>query len=163
LDVAYVGLAQTYARQANDAEAIKVLESARQTNPGKYLLEYYFGMIANRLGRYDEARAALENAARLDPRSPDPQFELGKLFESQQDWERAQQAFERVIALRPEFSPAHYQLSRIYARLGLRAEAAKESELTSSLVESQRDQAFRDQRARAGSFRATTAGSPAEQ
>ena len=162
LDVAYVGLAQTYARQSNDAEAIKVLESARQTNPGKYLLEYYFGMIANRLGRYDEARAALENAARLDPRSPDPQFELGKLFESQQNWERARQAFERVIALRPEFSPAHYQLSRIYARLGLHTEAAKESELTSSLVESQRDQAFRDQRARAGSFKAATAGSPAE-
>ncbi|MGA8780697.1 MAG: tetratricopeptide repeat protein, partial [Terracidiphilus sp.] len=163
LDVAYVGLAQTYARQSNDVEAIKILESARQANPGKYLLEYYFGMLANRLGRYDDARAALENAARLDPRSPDPQFQLGELYESQQDYQKAQQAFERVVALRPEFAPAHYQLSRIDARLGLRAEAAKESELTSALVNSQRDQAFRDQRARDGSFKSGADGSPVEQ
>jgi len=163
LDVAYVGLAQTYARQGNDAEAIKILESARRTSPGHYLLEYYFGMLANRLGRYDDARAALENAASLDPHSPDPQFELGKLFESLQDWQEARKAFEHVIALRPEFAPAHYQLSRIYARLGLHAEAEKEAELTSSLVEAQRDQAFHDQRVRAGSFKASTAGSHAEQ
>jgi tetratricopeptide (TPR) repeat protein len=85
------------------------------------------------------------------------------LFESRQDWQEARKAFEQVIALRPEFAPAHYQLSRIYARLGLRAEAEKESELTSSLVEAQRDQAFRDQRVRAGSFKASTAASHAEQ
>jgi tetratricopeptide (TPR) repeat protein len=120
-------------------------------------------MLANRLGRYDDARAALENAASLDPQSPDPQFELGKLFESRQYWQEARKAFEHVIALRPEFAPAHYQLSRIYARLGLHAEAEKEAELTSSLVEAQRDQAFHDQRVRAGSFKASTAGSHAEQ
>jgi protein O-GlcNAc transferase len=159
LDVAYVGLAQTYARQANDAEAIKILETARAANPGHYLLEYYFGMLANRLGRYDEARAALENAARLDPHSPDPQFELGKLFESQQDWANARLAFAHVITLRPDFAPAHYQLSHVYARLGLRTEAQKEAELTSSLVEAQRDRALRDQRARAGSFKPEMTGS----
>jgi tetratricopeptide (TPR) repeat protein len=120
-------------------------------------------MLANRLGRYDDARAALENAASLDPHSPDPQFELGKLFASRQNWEEARKAFEHVTALRPEFAPAHYQLSRTYARLGLRAEAEKEAELTSSLVEAQRDQAFRDQRVRAGSFKASTAEPHAEQ
>jgi protein O-GlcNAc transferase len=163
LDVAYVGLAQTYARQANDAEALKVLESARRTYNGHYLLEYYFGMLANRLGRFDDARTALENAAKLDPRSPDPQFELGKLFESQQDWEKARLAFKRVVALRPQFAPAHYQLSRVYARMGLHSEASAEAKLTSSIVESQRDQAFRDQRARAGGFKTSSAGSHAEQ
>ena len=162
LDVAYVGLAQTYARQDNDAEAIKILESARKVIPGHYLLEYYFGMLASRLGRYDDARAALENAAKLDPRSPDPQFELGKLFESQQDWANARQAFEHVIALRQDFAPAHYQLSRVDSRLGLHEEAQKEAERTTSLLQSQRDQALRDQRARAGNFKPSSAAAPAE-
>ena len=44
LDAAYVGLAQTYVRQSNDAEAIGILEAARSKRPGRYLLEYYFGL-----------------------------------------------------------------------------------------------------------------------
>jgi tetratricopeptide (TPR) repeat protein len=36
LDAGYVGLAQTYARQTNDAEAIKILEAARSKRPGSY-------------------------------------------------------------------------------------------------------------------------------
>ena len=47
---AYVGLAQTYARQGNDTEAIRILEAARSKSPGRYLLEYYFGLLASRLG-----------------------------------------------------------------------------------------------------------------
>ncbi len=49
LDVAYVGLAHTYAREANDTKALEVLESARAKHPGHYLLEYYYGMLASRL------------------------------------------------------------------------------------------------------------------
>ena len=59
LDAGYVGLAQTYARQSNDAEAIRVLEDARAKWPGHYLLEYYFGLLASRLGREQEAIDAL--------------------------------------------------------------------------------------------------------
>jgi tetratricopeptide (TPR) repeat protein len=153
LDVAYVGLAETYSRQANDRDAIQILESARQARPDHYLLEYYFGMLASRLGREKDALAALNNAARLEPGEADPQFELGKLYVSQEDWPEARQAFERVIAIRPQFAPAHYQLSRVCTRLGISAEAAHEAQLAHTLVDAQRDQAFRNQRARGGSFR----------
>ena len=57
LDAAYVGLAQTYSRQGNDLEAIHILEAARTKLPDRYLLEYYFGMLASRLGRGQEAIA----------------------------------------------------------------------------------------------------------
>lgn len=153
LDVAYVGLAQTYAREANDAEALRVLESARASHPDRYVLEYYFGMMASRLGREQEAEAALKNAARLQPQSPEPWFELGKLYESKQEWEQARDALLRVIALNPQFSPAHYQLSRVYTRLGLSSQAAEQAELTRSLVNNQRAEALRKQRERDGSFK----------
>lgn len=152
LDAAYVGLAQTYAREGNDVEAIHILEAARAKLPGHYLLEYYFGMLASRLGREREAVEALESAAQLEPKSLNPFFELGKIYASRQDWSRARQALEHVIQLNPQFQPAHYQLSRIYARLGLNSQAAQEEQLTRRLLDEQRDTALRRQRDRGASF-----------
>lgn len=152
LDAAYVGLAQTYARQANDVEAIHVLEQAREKRPGHYLLEYYFGLLASRLGREQEAVVALERAVQLDPMSPDPWYELGKLHELQQDWPLALEALEHVLALNPQFAPAHYQLSKVCAHLGLDQRSKQEAEQTHILVDAQRDQALRKQRERAASF-----------
>src|ERR1019366_2687446 len=142
LDAAYVGLAQTYARQANDLEAIHVLEDAREKLPNHYLLEYYIGMLASRLGREQEATVALEQAAKLQPQSADPFFEIGKLYESRQDWVQARQALEHVVDLNPQFAPAHYQLSRIYAHLGLNSKAEQEAKQTHALVQAQRDEAL---------------------
>jgi tetratricopeptide (TPR) repeat protein len=156
LDVAYVGLAQTYARQANDVEAIHILEAARDELPGHYLLEYYFGLLASRLGREQEAILALEKAAQLEPNSPDPFYELGKLYGAQQNWPQARQALEHVIELNPKSSPAHYQLSRVYAHLGLNSRAEQEARQTHTLVDAQRDQALRKQRERAASFQPET-------
>jgi predicted Zn-dependent protease len=156
LDAGYVGLAQTYARQGNDTEAIRILEEARSKRPGHYLLEYYFGLLASRLGREGEAIVALESASKLEPKSPDPLFELGKLYESKQDWPRAKKAFENVIELNSQFAPAHYQLSKVYEHLGLRAAAEQEAQKTHSLVNAQRDEALLNQRERAGSFQPQT-------
>jgi tetratricopeptide (TPR) repeat protein len=160
LDAGYVGLAQTYARQGNDTEALGILEAARSKSPGRYLLEYYFGLLASRLGREDEAIVALERAAQLEPKSPDPSFELGKIYVSKQDWPGARKAFEHVVALNPQFVPAHYQLSKVYAHLGLIAESQREAQQTKNLVNTQRDEVLRKQRERAGSFQPQIAATP---
>lgn len=152
LDAAYVGLAQTYSRQANDAEAIHILEVARKQFPGHYPLEYYFGLLASRLGREQEAIVALETAAQLEPKSSDPLYELGKLYAAQQNWPQARQSLEQLIALNPQFAPAHFQLSHVYAHLGLASKAQQEAEQTHALVDTQRDQALQKQRERAASF-----------
>jgi tetratricopeptide (TPR) repeat protein len=156
LDVAYVGLAQTYARQANDTEAIHILEAARDKLPGRYLLEYYFGLLAGRLGHVQEAILAFEKAAQLEPNNPDSFYELGKLYGAEQNWPQARLALEHVVELNPESSPAHYQLSRVYAHLGLNSRAGQEARQTHALVDSQRDQALRKQRERAASFQPVT-------
>ncbi len=160
LDAAYVGLAQTYARQSNDPEAIDILEAARSKRSGRYLLEYYFGLLASRLGRDEEAIVALERAAQLEPRSPDPSFELGKIYASKQDWPDARKAFEHVVGLTPLFAAAHYQLSQVYAHLGLHAEAQQEAQQTKTLVNTQREEVLRKQRERAGSFQPQTPATP---
>jgi tetratricopeptide (TPR) repeat protein len=160
LDAAYVGLAQTYARQANDVEAIRILETARDKLPGHYLLEYYFGLLASRLDREQEAILALEKAAQLQPKSQDPFYELGKLYRAQQNWPQARQALEHVIKLNPQFAPAHYQLSRVYTHLGLNSRAEQEARQTHTLVDEQRDQALRKQRERGASFQSQPPAAP---
>jgi tetratricopeptide (TPR) repeat protein len=160
LDAGYVGLAQTYARQGNDAEAIRILEAARSRAPGRYLLEYYFGLLASRLGREDEAIVAVKRAAQLEPRSSDPSFELGKIYASKQDWRNARNSFEHVVGLNPQFAPAHYQLSQVYAHLGLHAEAQQEAQQTKTLVNTQRNESLRKQRERDGSFQPQAAATP---
>jgi protein O-GlcNAc transferase len=160
LDAAYVGLAQTDARQGNDTDAIHILESARAKLPDHYPLEYYFGLLASRLGREQEAVAAFENAARLQPSSPDPFFELGKLYSSQQNWPQARQSLERVVELNPKFIPAHYQLSHVYAHLGLNSKAEAEAQQSHALLDAQREQALRQQRERGASFQPHPADSP---
>ncbi len=160
LDVAYVGLAQTYARQANDTEAIRILESARKKRPDHYMLEYFFGLLASRLGREQEAIVALEKAAQLQPRSINPFNELGKLYVAQKNWPQARLVLEHVIELNPQFMPAHYQLSRVYAHLGLNARAEQEAQQTRILGEAQREEALRKQRERAASFQPQTPATP---
>jgi tetratricopeptide (TPR) repeat protein len=163
LDAAYVGVAQTYARQANDVEAIHVLEAAREKLPGHYLLEYYFGLLASRLGRDQDAIVALEKASQLEPNSSDPFYELGKLYNSHQDWPRARRALEHVIALNPQFAPAHYQLSRVYAHLGLSSQSEQEAKQTHALVDAQREEALHKQRERGVSFQPQTPAKHATQ
>jgi tetratricopeptide (TPR) repeat protein len=160
LDAGYIGLAQIYARQGNDAEAIRILEAARSRSPGRYLLEYYFGLLASRLGREEEAIGALERAAKLEPRSADPSFELGKIYASKQDWPDARKAFEHVVELNPRFAAAHYQLSQVYAHLGLHAEAQQQAQQTKTLISTQHEEVLRKQRERAGSFQPQTATTP---
>jgi tetratricopeptide (TPR) repeat protein len=152
LDAAYVGLAQTDARAGNDLDAIHILEAARTKLPNHYPLEYYFGLLAGRLGREQEAIVAFENAKRLEPTSPDPLFELGKIYSSQQNWPKARQALERVVELNSQFVPAHYQLTRVYAHLGMNSKAESEAQQSHALLDMQRDQALRKQRERAASF-----------
>jgi tetratricopeptide (TPR) repeat protein len=152
LDAAYVGLAQTYARQANDTEAIRILEAARVNRPGRYLLEYYFGLLASRLGREQEALGALKHAAQLEPNSPDPSFELGKLYASKEEWPEARLAFEHAVELNPQFAAGHYQLCRAYEHLGLRDKAEQEARQTQALISKQREDTLRKQRERGGSF-----------
>ena len=160
LDAAYVGLAQTDAREGKDADGIEILETARAKFPNHYPLEYYFGLLASRLGREQEAVIAFENAVRLEPGSTDPFFELGKLYSSQQKWALARQAFEHVVALNPDFVPAHYRLTGIYARLGLQSKAELEAQATRTLVDTEREEALRKQRARGASFQPHSSAAP---
>ena len=148
----YVALAQTYMRDGKDQDAAKLLADARGKLPPDAMVEYIYGLVLSHLSENDEAVAAFQRSAALDPKVAEPHYELGKLYFQLGLIPQAREEFERVLAIAPEHVNAHYQLSRVYARLGETAKSREMAEETQALLQKQRDEAVQAQKARLGAF-----------
>ena len=137
--VGYVALAQFYFKSRDDEKAAKVLSDARIKLKPDYLLEYYYGLALDRLGKKEEAAAALQKAAQLNSRIPDIQYELGRIYFDLNRLTLARTEFEKVIELDPAHYKAYFQLSRICARLGDQKNARKFAEQTKQLKQAERE------------------------
>lgn len=102
--------------------ALDLLESAQGICPEDYAVHYFMGRALIALGRYEQAQACWEQAARLcsDP-APRQQvlFDLGRFYElyKADQPELAKLALEQVVSLSPESDKAHSALEilgRIY-------------------------------------------------
>lgn len=82
-----------------------------------------YGVALNQAGRMVESRDALRTAVTLDPRAPQPQFNLGTTLLAMQDTDGALRAFQAAIALRPEYAKAHYRLGELLSKKGERDRA----------------------------------------
>ena len=77
---------------------------------------YRKGVEAFQAGQHDAAVAALSEAARLAPRNAQAWKVLGVVHASREDYERADQPFERACSLAPELVDACYYYGRnLYA------------------------------------------------
>jgi DNA-binding response OmpR family regulator len=75
-------------------------------------------------GRIDEAMAALAEAARLAPHSPDVHFQLGRALRASGDAFGAMTALERAVELAPRHLAALRALAAVYEDTGFRRKAA---------------------------------------
>ena len=106
--------------EGRSAEAMELLESLYEQNPGDIEVAMNLGGAYILQQRYQDARAVLETAARADPDNANiwvnlAAARLGPLEESN----RAQQddaiaAYERALAVRPDVVNVHYMLGLIY-------------------------------------------------
>jgi tetratricopeptide (TPR) repeat protein len=139
IPVGYVAVAQSFFKERQDEKAASVLEKARQRIPSDYLLDYYYGLALDRLGRKDEAAHAIEQALALNSTVPDIHFELGRVYFDLNRMDSAQMEFQQVIKMNPRHSKAYFQLSRIYARLGDAEKAHQYAEETRRLKQAERE------------------------
>ena len=58
----------------------------------------------------EEALEHLQMAARLEPRDPDIQYDLGIYFSQHNSWTNAVNCFSNSVAFRPAFAPAQFAL-----------------------------------------------------
>jgi tetratricopeptide (TPR) repeat protein len=95
-------------------------------NPGDFEANLRLGEIL--AARADAGAETLLARARLArPSSPEPVLDLARLHAKAGDLARARAELEPLVATRPDVGPARLELSRVYARLGRAADAAREA------------------------------------
>ena len=146
----YVALAQSYMKQGNDGEALKILTGAREKVARDFALEYVFGLVSYKLGQQKQAMEALKNAEALGPNVVEPHYQLGVLYMQMQQWKTAQTEFERVLQIDPQRAAAYYQLSRAYARTGDIKKAHQMASEGKQLAQTQQESAIKAEKALLG-------------
>jgi len=110
-------------------ESIRLLDAATKYQQGesRVLSFYYKGSILNRQGRYEQARASLEQALNLRPDMAVAREEMGESLWQLGRRKEAVSKWSDALDLNPELVLANYQLAGAAAAAG-DAEAADEYE-----------------------------------
>lgn len=93
--------------------------------------------------RRPEILRRLQHAARVAPREPIARCQLGKALEWAELWTQARPESEACVRLDPGSPDGHYQLSRIYRRLGLTALAKQQTALQQAAAVRQSEESVR--------------------
>jgi len=110
----------------NDAEAIRLLERALQTNPSDAESTYQLGVLYDRSGRTDEGVRMLRRSITLRANYPDPHYHLGRIAVGRKDYKMALAELELARRLLPNQEAIRLLLGRTYQALGRDAEASAE-------------------------------------
>jgi len=103
------------------------LEHALSLAPENARALYYMALVDRVQGRLDDAVAALRKVVAQFPRSRDAHRELGFSFFQQHNYDDARGEYEIVQSIDPDDLAAHYILSIVYRRLGLKEQSAREA------------------------------------
>jgi Flp pilus assembly protein TadD len=120
-----VAIADSQWERFDDARAS--LEKALQLAPHNARALYYLALVERIQGHLDAAISDLREVAMQFPRSRDAHRELGFSLFQQHKYGEARAEYETLQSIDPDDLAAHYILSIVYRRLGMKAEAAREA------------------------------------
>ena len=152
ISVGYVALAQLCFKTGQNEQAATLLADARHKLKPDFLLEYYYGLSLDRLGKQDDSVAALERAVALNSDIAEIHFELGRLYFETNRTDPARAELEKAIQMEPRFAKSYVVLSRIYARLGDSGKAHQLAEQAKQCKQDEREESVRSQESRLRSF-----------
>ncbi len=104
---------------------LDVLEAALEAVPDNPFVQFNAGMTLRRFGRFDEALAAMERAAALEPTEADPVIQAGLIAISMGKLERAVSYLQQASIREPDEPEAWGYLARAEAALGRHADAVR--------------------------------------
>jgi tetratricopeptide (TPR) repeat protein len=113
---ALLGELQILNRDAKAAE--EAFLKATELDPGLVGPYLSLGNLYAQSGRYDQAIAKLEQAARSNPGNPAPVMIAGIVYEFKGDIPKAREAYEKVLAMNPRIAAAANNLAWIYSEHG---------------------------------------------
>jgi chemotaxis protein methyltransferase CheR len=100
------------------------------------------GFILANEGRYEQALEACTQALAIDDLRPEVYFLQGLICELQNDLEGALSEYRKALLLDMEFIMPHYNLSKVFWRLGRPRDARRELNNTIRLLEKTADEAL---------------------
>ena len=103
------------------------LEKALKLSPHNARALYYLALVDRVQGNLDAAIADLGEVIAQFPRSRDAHRELGFSFYQQHKYREARREYETVQSIDPDDLAAHYILSIVYRRLGMKDDAVREA------------------------------------
>jgi len=110
----YSSLADIYKEEGDTAMAVKVVEKGREIFPNDFNL--LVSEINISLATNDKAKAKqdLELAMQMDKTNPSIFFAVGTIYDQMGNVEQAVDAYQKAIALNPEYFEANYNLGALY-------------------------------------------------
>ncbi len=106
--------------------AEKEFQRAIELNPNYATAHHWYAIYLRRLGRHDEAIAAIERAQELDPLSLIINSFVGKIYLDARQVDQAIDHLRKTIEMDPNFAPAHRYLAAAFAIQGRYEEAIAE-------------------------------------
>ncbi len=133
LPLAHEVLGEIALAQNHLDEATREFELEQAGNPLEPAPYERLGDVYNRIGRYPEARQALQRAVLLEPNATGPYILLGKTTLKEGDAVAALTYLQRAEGMDPANYMTHNLLAQTYRALGRSADASRELELTEKL------------------------------
>jgi tetratricopeptide (TPR) repeat protein len=102
----WYALGYAYFAQQKIGEAIRALARSLQLDIRNAEAHKILGRALMIIGRFDAAQLEFEEGIRLKPDSAEMQYNLGKLFSVQDNWEPARKALEAAVKIDPKYLEA---------------------------------------------------------
>jgi len=106
------------------ASARTAIRKALSLDPNNARALYYDGLLQRRAGNTAQEIADFRKVVEMFPQSRDARRELGITYYQQKDEHAALEQFEALQKIDPDDLVAHYNLSILYRRMGMKKEAA---------------------------------------
>jgi tetratricopeptide (TPR) repeat protein len=111
-------LGKAYELVGNPIGAMACYQLSVQTEARYPYSQFNLAMALLERGQTEEALEHLQVAARLEPRDPDIQYDLGIYFSQHNRWTNAAGCFSNSLVVRPGFAPAQLAMGGVLANLG---------------------------------------------
>lgn len=135
-------LADAYALTGSQDLAVKMFENELRANPLDYTANAFLGWLYLEARQTEQAAVYLKRARQIRPDDPDLLFQIARLARLDGNHQEAAALLERVVAAKPDYTPAHVLLAQTYIKLKRMQDAARERALVNRLnAEEQQKQA----------------------
>jgi Tfp pilus assembly protein PilF len=122
----YTNISLTEAEWEKFESAKMNIDKALALSPNSARALYYSALLERRFGRPDTEIAELEEVVRQYPQSRDARRELGISYYQQHRYDDSMHQFEALQKIDPDDLAAHYNLSLLYRREGMKKQAAEQ-------------------------------------